>query len=110
MAADNNLLTNYKEELVMRVKKDMLIGIALGLVLGCSGAIFAQQPMVDIGNKHGNLRSAQQYIVAAWQRIDEAQVDNRYNLGGHAGRAKELLVQADQELRLAADVANSHER
>ena len=94
----------------MIFKKDTLVGIALGLVLGCSGAILAQQPMVDIGNRHGNLRAAQQYIQAAWQRIDQAQVDNKYNLGGHAGRAKDLLFQADEELRLAADVANQHER
>ena len=94
----------------MKFKKDMLVGTALGLVLGCSGAIFAQQPMVDIGNRHGNLRAAQQYIQSAWQRIDQAQVDNNYNLGGHAGRAKELLVQASEELRVAADVANQHER
>jgi len=94
----------------MMIKKDMLKGTALGLVLGCSGAIFAQAPVVNIGNRHGNLRSAQEYIASAWQRIDEAQVDNHYNLGGHAGRAKDLLVQADEELRLAANVANSHER
>jgi hypothetical protein len=94
----------------MMIKKDMLIGTALGLVLGCSGALLAQAPVVNIGDRHGNLRAAQQYIVSAWQRIDEAQQDNNYNLGGHAGRAKELLVQADEELRLAANVANSHER
>jgi len=94
----------------MVIKKDMFVGTALGLVLGCSGALIAQQPVVDIGNRHGNLRAAQQYIQAAWQRIDSAQVDNNYNLGGHAGRAKELLVQADEELRLAANVANQHER
>jgi len=94
----------------MLIKKDMLVGTALGLVLGCSGALIAQQPVVDIGNRHGNLRAAQQYIQAAWQRIDSAQIDNNYNLGGHAGRAKELLVQADEELRLAANVANQHER
>ena len=94
----------------MLIKKDMLVGTALGLVLGCSGALIAQQPVVDIGNRHGNLRAAQQYIQAAWQRIDSAQIDNNYNLGGHAGRAKDLLVQADEELRLAANVANQHER
>ena len=94
----------------MIIKKDMLIGTALGLVLGCSGALVAQAPVVNIGDRHGNLRAAQQYIVSAWQRIDEAQQDNNYNLGGHAGRAKDLLVQADEELRLAANVANSHER
>ena len=94
----------------MIIKKDMLAGTALGLILGCSGAILAQAPVVNIGERHGNLRAAQQYIQAAWQRIDTAQVDNNYNLGGHAGRAKELLVEAGEELRLAANVANQHER
>jgi hypothetical protein len=94
----------------MIIKKDMLVGTAMGLILGCSGAILAQAPAVNIGERHGNLRSAQQYIQAAWQRIDTAQVDNNYNLGGHAGRAKDLLVQADEELRLAANSANQHER
>ena len=72
----------------MIIKKDMLVGTGLGLILGCSGAIFAQAPIVDIGNRHGNLRAAQQYIVQAWQRIDAAQLDNHYNLGGHAGRRR----------------------
>jgi hypothetical protein len=94
----------------MMIKKDMLLGTALGLILGCSGAVFAQAPVVNIGDRHGNLRAAQQSIVSAWQKIDEAQQDNHYQLGGHAGRAKELLVQADEELRLAANTANSHER
>ena len=94
----------------MIIKKDMLIGTALGLVLGCSGAIFAQAPVVNIGDRHGNLRAAQQYIVSAWQRIDEAQQDNNYQLGGHAGRAKQLLIQADDELKQAAITANQEGR
>lgn len=92
----------------MIIKKNFIAGTVLGLVLGCSASIVAQSPVVNIGDRHGNLRSAQEYIVAAWQKIDAAQVDNRYNLGGHAGRAKQLLMQADEQLRLAADVANRH--
>jgi hypothetical protein len=91
----------------MIIKKDLLIGTALGLIMGCSGAIFAQAPVVDIGNRHGNLRAAQQYILSAWQRIGNAQADNNDQLGGHAQRAKDFLVQANEELRLAANVANS---
>jgi hypothetical protein len=94
----------------MIIKKDLLIGTATGLVLGCSGAIFAQAPVVNIGERHGNLRAAQQYIQSAWQRIDAAQVDNNYNLGGHAGRANDLLVQANEELKQAAITANQHGR
>jgi hypothetical protein len=91
----------------MIIKKDLLIGTALGLIMGCSGAMFAQAPVVDIGNRHGNLRAAQQYILSAWQRIGNAQADNNDQLGGHAQRAKDFLVQANEELRLAANVANS---
>jgi hypothetical protein len=40
--------------------------------------------------------------------VNEAQQDNHYNLGGHAGKAKELLFQASEEIRLSADAANSH--
>jgi len=94
----------------MIIKKDMLIGTALGLVLGCTGAIFAQAPVVDIGNRHGNLRAAQQYIVSAWERIGQAQHDNDGQLGGHAARAKDLLVQANEELKMAANVSNSEGR
>jgi hypothetical protein len=68
--------------------------------------MFAQGPVVNIGTRHGNLQAAQQYIVAAFQRIDDAQRANHGQLGGHAQRAKDLLAQADEELRLAADVAN----
>jgi len=52
------------------------------------------------------MRAAQQLIQQAWQKVDAAQHDNNYDLGGHAGRAKELLSQASEEIRLAADSAN----
>jgi hypothetical protein len=94
----------------MMIKKDMLIGTALGLILGCSGAVFAQAPAIDIGNRHGNLRAAQQYISSAWQKISQAETDNNDQLGGHVQRAKDYLTQANEELRLAANVANEHGR
>lgn len=78
------------------------------LVFGCVSQ--ADQPFVNIGERHGNLRAAQENIVQAWRLVDEAQHDNNYRLGGHAGRAKELLSQADEELRLAANSANENER
>jgi hypothetical protein len=99
-----------KENDIMIIKKDFFIGTALGLVLGCSGLVLAQEPVVDIGTRHGNLRAAQQYIVSAYQRIQQAQSANDGQLGGHAQRAKDYLTQADQELRLAANVSNAEGR
>jgi hypothetical protein len=72
--------------------------------------IYLQAPVVNIGNRHGNLRSAQQDIVNAYQKINRAQADNQGQLGGHAQRAKALLAQADVELRQAANVSNAEGR
>jgi len=79
---------------------------AVCLALASRAIMFAQGPVVNIGRRHGNLQAAQQYIVSAYQRIENAQRANDGQLGGHAQRAKDLLTQADEELRLAANVAN----
>jgi len=91
-------------------KKKLFIAGALATVLSFAGVVYAQAPVVNIGTRHGNLRAAQGYIVQAYQRLDRAQVANQDQLGGHAQRAKELLTEADMEIRLAANVANSEGR
>jgi hypothetical protein len=92
------------------LKRNLLIRAALCAALGCAGVIFAQAPVVNISNRHGNLRSAQTSIVEAYRSVVRAQGANDGQLGGHAQRAKDLLIQADQELRLAADVSNAEGR
>ena len=85
--------------------------IALSAAFALGAVIFAQPqqgPPVTVGDRHGNMRAAQQLIQQAWQKVNEAQQDNHYNLGGHAGKAKELLEQASQEIKLSAEVANEH--
>ncbi len=82
--------------------------IAIGAALVCAGVALGQSPVVNIGTKHGNLRAAQEFIVNAYGKIDEAQKDNRDQLGGHAEKAKQHLEEADAELRAAADYANAH--
>ncbi len=72
-------------------------------------AAMAQEPAENIGMRHGNLRAAQQSVRDAFDYVTKAQADNRYDLGGHAGRAKELLRQASDELKMGAETANSHE-
>jgi len=89
-------------------KRVLLVVIALCAAFILGAAVFAQQPPVDVGERHGNMRAAQQLIQQAWQKVDEAQQDNNYNLGGHAGKAKELLSQASQQIKEAAEAANSH--
>ena len=79
--------------------------VCLSFVLGA--VVFAEPP-VNVGERHGNMRAAQELIRQAWQKIDEAQKDNNYNLGGHAGKAKDLLSQASEEIKMSAEAANSH--
>jgi hypothetical protein len=86
-----------------------MIGVALCTVLALGAVIYAQQgPRVTLGERHGNMRAAQELIQQAWYKVDEAQKDNNYNLGGHAGRAKELLAQASEEIKMSAEAANDH--
>jgi hypothetical protein len=92
-------------------KQNWITAVAVCVSLACVGVMFAQAPVVNIDpHRHGNLAAAQSYIVQAFQRIDRAQQANEDNLGGHAQRAKDFLVQADAELRLAANVANENRR
>lgn len=79
----------------------------LAAVLLCA-ASFAQEPVEDISAKvHPNLAAAQKHVVAANAAIATAQKDNRYDMKGHAEKARQLLVQANNELKLAAEAANA---
>ena len=89
----------------------LFIGTAAYTALLCVGVSFAQAPVVNIDpRRHGNMAAAQRFIVQAYQKMDAAQRDNQDQLGGHAQRAKDLLTQADQEISLAANDANSEGR
>jgi hypothetical protein len=92
----------------MMIKRIWMVGIALCVSFALGAVVFAQRPSVNVGDRHGNMRAAQQLIQQAWDKITEAQQDNNYNLGGHAGRAKDLLNQASAEIKLSAEDANSH--
>jgi hypothetical protein len=96
----------------MRTKKWMGVA-ALAVVLAGAGILLAQDPSGPVVNidphRHGNLATAQEYIVAAYQKIDQAQQANDSHLGGHAANAKNALLQADAELRAAADFANANQ-
>ena len=61
---------------------------------------------VNVGHRHGNLRAAQTFIEKAINKITAAQEANEYDMEGHAARAKDLLDQAYDEIKLAARAAN----
>jgi hypothetical protein len=67
----------------------------------------AQRPKENISpSLHPNLAAAQQLSEQAWQRIVAAQEANEWDLEGHAQRAKNLLDQVNNELKLAAKASN----
>lgn len=91
--------------------RNLTVTVASALVL-CAMALAqgVPAPYVNIDRyRHGNLAAAQDNIVQAFAYIGYAQRANDGGLGGHAQRAKELLSQANEELRLAADVSNEHQ-
>ena len=76
-------------------------------VLFC-GITLAQSPVQDIDSRrHPNLAEAQHHIAEANRAIAAAQKANREGLGGHAEKARRFLDQASQELKEAAEYANT---
>jgi hypothetical protein len=86
--------------------KGITSSVVVAAALLVSGVASAQQPVQNVGKRHPNLAAAQQLSAQAAQKIAAAQSANEFDLGGHAQKAKELLDQANQELREAATTAN----
>lgn len=79
------------------------------LVIG--GAAIAQRPARNVsGARHPNIAAAQRLARQAWQRVVDAQKANEWDLDGHAQKAKDLLDQANNELKLAAEASNRNHR
>ncbi len=89
------------------MKANKVSGAILILAL-CSLATLAQEPVQDIDKRmHPNLAAAQAHVVEANNYIIAAQKDNRYDMKGHAEKARQLLVEVNNELKMAAEAANA---
>ena len=85
--------------------------IVLVSVLMLAGVAFAQRPARNVSpNRHPNLAAAQRLSRQAFDKIIAAQRANEWDMQGHAQRAKELLDQANAELKEAAGAANEGRR
>ena len=79
----------------------------LASLLLVAGVALAQRPARNVSaHRHPNIAAAQRLSRQAWQRIVDAQQANEWDMQGHAQKAKELLDQANNELKLAAEAAN----
>lgn len=78
------------------------------LILSGSAA-FAKEPVENMNPKlHPNIAAAQRLSRQAYNKIVAAQQANEWDMNGHAQKAKELLDQVNQELKLAAEAANKN--
>ena len=87
------------------MKKYLILNVAGLLVLG--GMAVAQRPKENVsGARHPNIAAAQRLVQEAWDRVVAAQEANEWDMGGHAQKAKNLLGEANRELKVAAEAAN----
>jgi hypothetical protein len=76
-------------------------------VLFC-GVTLAQEPVLNIDKRiHPNLAEAQRLVVEADHYVVAAQKANKYDMKGHAERARKMLIQVNLELKEAAEAANT---
>lgn len=71
----------------------------------------AQKPAQNVSRgRHPNLAAAQRLSEQAFNKIVAAQEVNEWDMDGHAQKAKDLLDQANQQLKLAAEAANNNHK
>jgi F0F1-type ATP synthase membrane subunit b/b' len=88
------------------MKRIMLLAVAVAVAV-LAGTAFAQKPVRDVSHRrHPNLAAAQRLSQQAFEKIVAAQKANEFDMQGHAQKAKELLDQANNELKQAAEAAN----
>lgn len=93
------------------IRKNFILGGALSAVMFVGGFAIAQLPADNVSaQRHPNLAAAQRLSTQAYERITQAQQDNEWDMDGHAAKAKDLLQQANEQLRIAATAANHNRK
>jgi hypothetical protein len=97
-------------EIVTIQRKLLVRAVFVSTLVLFSGLSQAQKkPAQNVSAKrHPNLAGAQHLSEQAYQKIIAAQKANEWDMEGHAQKAKELLDQANNELKQAAEAANKN--
>jgi hypothetical protein len=93
--------------------RSILAVFALALPLGLAVAESPEKPPSKEPNKgkaHPNLTSASKLAAQAYDKLEAAQKANEYDLGGHAAKAKALLKQASEEIKLAREALGGNDK
>jgi len=94
----------------MKISKTLAGAVLVAALIG-GGVAVAQKPVEDVsGKKHPNLAAAQRLSEQAFNKITAAQEANEWDMQGHAAKAKDLLDQANRELKMAAEAANKNHK
>jgi hypothetical protein len=86
--------------------KTRLLSGFIGSVLVVGGIALAQPKQNVSKGAHPNIAAAQRLSKQAWQKVVDAQQANEWDLAGHAQKAKNLLDEANNELKQAAEQSN----
>ncbi len=90
------------------IKKRVFAPVIASLLL-IGGIAIAEQPAQNVSKgKHPNLAAAQRLSNQAFEKISAAQQANEWDMQGHAKKAKDLLEQANNEPKQAAQSANKN--
>lgn len=83
--------------------------VVLSALIFAGISLYGAPPERNISWKHHpNLAAAQKLIDQAWAKISRAQRANEFDMDGHAQKAKDLLEQANEEIKQSAEAANEH--
>ncbi len=89
----------------------LLAANVLGLSLIAGGLALAQRPKQDVSpGRHPNIAAAQRLSEQAYQKLIAAQEANEWDMQGHAQKAKNLLSEANNEMKQAAEAANRNHK
>jgi hypothetical protein len=87
--------------------KTRILSAVCGFLLFVGGVAVGQRPKENVNpGRHPNLAAAQDLARQAWQKVLDAQRANEWDMDGHAQRAKNLLDQVNNQLKMAAQAAN----
>lgn len=93
------------------MKKTHYLAVILAGGLLLVGMSFAQRPETNIDpHRHANLAEAQHHVLQAYESAKKGEAEHPGEYGGHAGKALEMLDQANHELKEAAEFYNAHHK
>jgi hypothetical protein len=89
--------------------RNIILSLIVSALMLSGSAAYAEEPVLNISPRlHPNLAAAQRLSRGAYNKIVVAQKANEWDMEGHAQKAKELLDQVNNELKLAAEAANKN--